>query len=150
MRSTLGGAVIIIINGSKISVHRFIATTLFRMIEGWPHSSGNNEWPLSYKHWQFKAKLRLLWDIKTSRQLLWDVKTKVNPKGMLQEMCYFIKKKFLSRYLFLWGHELASSFLLFRLHIFFVQMITNFSKRHNLHLLLTLLWGLIYIYIYEV
>ena len=30
----------IIINGSKISVHRFIATTLFRMIED---SSGNNE-----------------------------------------------------------------------------------------------------------
>ena len=27
-RSTLGGAVIIMINGSKISVHRFIATTL--------------------------------------------------------------------------------------------------------------------------
>ena len=50
------------INGSKISVHRFIATTLFRMIEGWPHSSGNNDWPLIYKHWQLKAKLRLLWD----------------------------------------------------------------------------------------
>ena len=33
-RSTLGGAVIIMINSSKISVHRFIATTLFRMIEG--------------------------------------------------------------------------------------------------------------------
>ena len=33
-RSTLGGAVMIMINGSKISVHRFIATTLFRMIEG--------------------------------------------------------------------------------------------------------------------
>ena len=33
-RLTLGGAVIIMINGSKISVHRFIATTLFRMIEG--------------------------------------------------------------------------------------------------------------------
>ena len=61
----------IMINGSKISVHRFIATTLFRMIEEWPHSSGNNEWPLNYKHWQLKANLRLPWDIKTSRQLLW-------------------------------------------------------------------------------
>ena len=30
------------INGSKISVHRFIATTLFRMVKE-PHSSGNNE-----------------------------------------------------------------------------------------------------------
>ena len=31
-RSTLRGAVIIMINGSKISIHRFIATTLFRMV----------------------------------------------------------------------------------------------------------------------
>ena len=29
----MGGAVIIMINGRKISVHRFIATTQFRMIE---------------------------------------------------------------------------------------------------------------------
>ena len=51
------------INGSKISVHRFIATTLFRMVKEWPHSSGNiNEWPLNYKNWQLKANLRLLWD----------------------------------------------------------------------------------------
>ena len=40
-RSTLGGAVTIIINGSKISIHRFIATTLFRVVKEWPHSSGN-------------------------------------------------------------------------------------------------------------
>ena len=78
------------INGTKISVHRFNATTLFRMIEGWPHSSGNNDWPLIYKHWQLKRKLRLLWDIKTSRQLLWDIKTKVNPK-MYKRLRYFIK-----------------------------------------------------------
>ena len=32
------------IKGSKISVHRFIATTLFRKVKEWPHSSGNNEW----------------------------------------------------------------------------------------------------------
>ena len=51
---------------------------------------------------------------------------------------YFITK-FLSRHLFLWGHEHASSFRLFRLHKFFLQMIINFSKRHKLHLLLTLL-----------
>ena len=31
----------IINNGSKTSIHRFIATTLFRMVKGWPHSSGN-------------------------------------------------------------------------------------------------------------
>ena len=35
--------IIIMINGSKISVHRFIATTLFRIVEERPHSSGNNE-----------------------------------------------------------------------------------------------------------
>ena len=62
---------------------------------------------------------------------------KENPK-MLQKIALFYKI-FLSRYLFLWGHELASSFLLFRLHKFFLQMIINFSKRHKLHLLLTLL-----------
>ena len=39
------------------------------------------------------------------------------------------------------GDELASSFRLFRLHKFLL-MITNFSKRHKLHLLLTLLYGL--------
>ena len=63
--------------------------------------------------------------------------SKVNPK-MLQKIALFYKI-FLSRYLFLWGHELASSFLLFRLHKFFLQIIINFSKRHKLHLLLTLL-----------
>ena len=30
-RSTLRGAVIVMVNGSKISIHRFITTTLFRM-----------------------------------------------------------------------------------------------------------------------
>ena len=40
-RSTLGGAVTIMINGSKISIHRFIATTLFRVVKEWPNSSGN-------------------------------------------------------------------------------------------------------------
>ena len=38
------------INGSKISVHRFIATMLFCMAKGWPHSSGNiDKWQLNYK-----------------------------------------------------------------------------------------------------
>ena len=60
---------------------------------------------------------------------------------MLQKIALFYKI-FLSRYLFLWWHELASSFLLFRLHKFFLKMIINFSKRHKLHLLLTLLQGL--------
>ena len=31
--------------------------------------------------------------------------------------------------MFLWGHELANSFLLFRLQRSFLQMIVNFSKR---------------------
>ena len=31
----------IMINSSKISIHRFIATTLFRVVKEWPHSSGN-------------------------------------------------------------------------------------------------------------
>ena len=39
--STLRGAVTIMINSSTISVHRFIATTLFRVVKEWPHSSGN-------------------------------------------------------------------------------------------------------------
>ena len=40
-RSTLRGAVTIMINSSKISSHRFIATTLFCVVKEWPHSSGN-------------------------------------------------------------------------------------------------------------
>ena len=31
----------IMIKSSKISIHRFIATTLFRVVKEWPHSSGN-------------------------------------------------------------------------------------------------------------
>ena len=31
--------------------------------------------------------------------------------------------------MFLWGHELANSFLLYRLQRSFLQMIVNFSKR---------------------
>ena len=31
----------IMINSSKISIHRFIATKLFRVVKEWPHSSGN-------------------------------------------------------------------------------------------------------------
>ena len=27
-------------NSSKISIHRFIATMLFRVVKEWPHSSG--------------------------------------------------------------------------------------------------------------
>ena len=33
--------VYIMFNSSKISIHRFIATTLFRVVKEWPHSSGN-------------------------------------------------------------------------------------------------------------
>ena len=40
-RSTLSGAVTIMINSSKISIHCFIAATLFRVVKEWPHSSGN-------------------------------------------------------------------------------------------------------------
>ena len=51
--STLRGAVTIMINSSKISIHRFIATTLFRVVKEWPHSSGNiHEYELkSYYYW---------------------------------------------------------------------------------------------------
>ena len=120
------------INGSKISVHRFIATTLFRMVKEWPHSSGNNEWPLNYRDWRLKASLKLLWDIKILTQLLWDVKTnaiwnKIRKNSIIQSTCYkrlrYFITKFLSRYLFLWRYELANSFRLFRLHKFFLQMI---------------------------
>ena len=60
---------------------------------------------------------------------------------MLQEIALFYKKKKVLEWVSVSvGHELAGSFLLFRLHRFFLQMITNFSKRHKLHLLLTLLY----------
>ena len=32
---------IIMINSNKISIHRFIATALFRVVKEWPQSSGN-------------------------------------------------------------------------------------------------------------
>ena len=38
-----------------------------------------------------------------------------------------------------YGFLICFDGFLFRLHKFFLQMIINFSKRHNLHLLLTLL-----------
>ena len=40
----------IMINGSKISFHRFIATTLFRMTKGWPHSSSMCGHPLAIRN----------------------------------------------------------------------------------------------------
>ena len=53
MKTFLKTGVCIMINSSKISIHRFIATTLFRVVKEWPHSSGNiHEWPLNYKNWQ--------------------------------------------------------------------------------------------------
>ena len=54
---------------------------------------------------------------------------KFKKSACYKRLRYFITK-FLSMYLFLWGHELASSFRLFRLHKFFLQVITNFSERH--------------------
>ena len=50
--------------------------------------------------------------------------------------------KFLGVILFLWGHELANSFLLFSVHKSFLQMIKYFSLRHRLHFLLILSYGL--------
>ena len=41
--------------------------------------------------------------------------------------------KFLSVNLFLWGYELANSFLLFSVHKSFLQIIKIFSLRHTLH-----------------
>ena len=41
MKTFLKTGVCIMINSSKISIHRFIATTLFRVVKEWPHSSGN-------------------------------------------------------------------------------------------------------------
>ena len=40
-RSTLRGAVTIMINNSKISMHRFIATTLFRVVKEWHMTTTN-------------------------------------------------------------------------------------------------------------
>ena len=50
----------------------------------------------------------------------------------------YVILKFLRVNLFLWGHELANSFLLFRVHKYFLQMIKIFSGRHRLHFLLGL------------
>ena len=50
--------------------------------------------------------------------------------------------KFLSVNLFLWGYELANSFLLFSVHKSFLQIIKKFSLRHTLHFLLILSYGL--------
>ena len=44
--------------------------------------------------------------------------------------------------LFLYGHKLANSFLLFRVHKCFLQMIKIFSWRHRLQFLLALSYGL--------
>ena len=55
---------------------------------------------------------------------------------------HYLILKFLSVNLFLWGHELANSFLLFSVHKSFLQVIKNFSLRHRLHFLLILLYGL--------
>ena len=55
---------------------------------------------------------------------------------------HYLILKFLSVNLFLWGHELANSFLLFSVHKSFLQIIKNFSLRHRLHFLLTLSYGL--------
>ena len=41
----------------------------------------------------------------------------------------YVTLKFPSTYRFRWGHELANSFLLLRLHSSFLQMIMNFSFR---------------------
>ena len=48
------------------------------------------------------------------------------------------------------GHELANSFRLFRLQSSFLQMITNFSKRHKLHFLVMSLYGLHCLMIFHV
>ena len=45
---------------------------------------------------------------------------------------HYLILKFLSVNLFLWGHELANSFLLFSVHKSFLQIIKNFSLRHRL------------------
>ena len=55
---------------------------------------------------------------------------------------HYLILKFLSVNLFLWGHELANSFLLFSVHKSFLQIIKKFSLRHRLHFLLTLSYGL--------
>ena len=51
----------------------------------------------------------------------------------------YVALKFRSTYQFLWGHELANSFLLLTLHSSFLQMIMNFSFFQRLHFLLMLL-----------
>ena len=55
---------------------------------------------------------------------------------------HYVILKILSVNLFLWGHERANSFLLFRVHRSFLEMMKKFSWTHRLHFLLTLSYGL--------
>ena len=77
-----------------------------------------------------KSELKVAMRYKNFKAVAMRCRNKGKPKYVTKD-CVILLKKFLSRYLFLWGHELASSFLLFRLHKFFLQMIINFSKRHK-------------------
>ena len=84
-----------------------------------------------------KSELEVAMRSKNFKAVAMRCKNKGKPKDVTKDCV--VLKKLLSRYLFPWGNELASSFLLFRLHEFFLQMSINFSKRHKLDLLLTLL-----------
>ena len=84
-----------------------------------------------------KSEVKVAMRYKSFMAVAMRCKNKGKPKDVRKDCV--ILQIFFSRYLFLWGHGLASSFLLFRLHKFFLQMFINFSKRHKLHLLLTLL-----------
>ena len=55
-RSLMYIYIYIMIKSRKISIHRFIATTLFRVIKGWPHSSGNiNDTYILHSSWKTVA-----------------------------------------------------------------------------------------------
>ena len=82
----------IIINGSKISVNGFIATTLFRMMEECPHSSSSSESRLNYKHWQFKSKLEVAMRYKNSKAVSMRCENKGKPKARATKIALLYNK----------------------------------------------------------
>ena len=57
-----------------------------------------------------------------------------------------VASKFLSVYLFLFWHWVASSLRLLRLHRYFLQIIINFSLRHRLHFFTNIVIRLAFFY----
>ena len=84
--------------------------------------------------------LSTLWSTAIFMKITYSATTNLASKCIINKELHlnYVTLKFRSTYRFLWGHELANSFRLLRLHSSFLQMI-NFSCRQRLHFLLMLL-----------